>query len=262
MRITDRMTEALTAWALQVSPLPSSRQVGADRVGRVLIALVTYANADGIAWPSHATLSRTLGGMSVRDVRSALSVLAEARLIVPAEEVRAGRTTRWTFPAARSYLAENLAGIPARSLEGRRSNLAGNLAGYLAGIPATSREEKRKDITHNTALPRRMMTDAQRQNVIHALQAVDARCDSIDVLGYGEAELAFLDGLSARERNVRIRTWAGLRSRALTDSGDDLVEDERLHALLSEHGYTWRGPSWPTRIPGTDDTWTHSREEA
>ncbi|MFT4282592.1 hypothetical protein [Microbacterium sp.] len=264
------MTEALTAWALQVAPLPSSRQVGADRVGRVLIALVTYANADGIAWPSHATLSRTLGGMSVHDVRNALGVLADARLIVPAEEVRAGRTTRWVFPAARAYLAENLAGIPARSGEWARSNLVGNLAGNLAGdlagdlagIPATSREEKRTDITHNTALPRRKMTDAQRRNVLDALQAVDARCDSIDVSGYRDAEVALLDGLAPREREERIRTWAGLRSRALTDAGDDLVEDERLHALLTDHGFVWRGPSWPTRIPGTTTAWTDHREES
>ncbi len=114
----------------------------------------------------------------------------------------------------------------------------------------------------NSASPRWTMTDAQRRNVLDALQAVDARCDSIDVNGFAEAELAYLDGLPPDERRERIATWSGLRSRALTDAGDDLVEDERLHALLSPHGYTWPGPSWPTRIPGTDNTWTDHREEA
>lgn len=272
MRVTDRISEALTAWALQVSPLPSSRQVGADRVGRVLVALVTYANAEGVAWPSHATLSRTLGGMSVHDVRNALGVLVGVGLIVPAEEVRAGRTTRWTFPAAAPYLSENLAGVPTRSAHGFDSasasnfagNLAGNRAGDLAGIPATSRAEKNKCVTGNSTLPGRRLSDAQRRNVLDAIDATDERCDSIDVTGFRDAELAYLDDLPTDERSARIRTWVGLRSRALTDLGDDLIEDDRLHDLLAVHGYTCTEPSWPTRTPGDPDSWAtdYPREAA
>lgn len=107
------------------------------------------------------------------------------------------------------------------------------------------------------------MNNAQRENVLDALLAVAGRCESIDVMRFQDDELEHLDGLSVADRDARVRTWAGLRSRALTDAGDDLVEDDRLHSLLSVHGYTWRGPSWPTRTPGDPNSWAadHSREE-
>ena len=120
----------------------------------------------------------------------------------------------------------------------------------------------------NSASTRWGLTDAQRRNVLDALQAVDARCDSIDVNGFGEVELAYLDALPAEERRERIRAWSGLRSRALTDAGDDLVEDDRLHDLLFAHGYVWDAardagmPTWPTRVPGAPEAWKVTQEES
>lgn len=108
------------------------------------------------------------------------------------------------------------------------------------------------------------MTSPQRENVLDALLAVAGRCESIDVMQFRDAELAHLDGLSAADRDTRVRVWAGLRSRALTDAGDDLVEDHRLHDLLSEHGYVWDGglTTWPTRVPGEPEAWTAPRKES
>lgn len=120
----------------------------------------------------------------------------------------------------------------------------------------------------NSASTRWRMTDAQRRNVLDALHAVDARCASIDVNGFAEVELAYLDDLAADARRERIAAWSGLRSRALTDAGDDLVEDDRLHDLLFTHGYVWNAapdagmPTWPTRVPGSDNEWTTYRKEA
>lgn len=149
MAMTDRqerpaIVDALTRWALR-APLPSSRQTGADRAGRVLVALVQYANSvSGLAWPSPQTLAADLGGMSRRDVRNALDLLADAGLIVATESPRAGRPMRWAFAAD-----IDLAGIPATSAPSRpvdnspnlAGNLAGDLAGDLAGIPATKGRE-------------------------------------------------------------------------------------------------------------------------
>lgn len=127
----------------------------------------------------------------------------------------------------------------------------------LGGAPLPT-HYRSTDTGHNNALPRRSMTNPQRENVLDALLAVAGRCESIDVVRFRDTELAHLDGLSFADRDARIRVWVGLRSRALTDAGDDLIEDDRLHDLLSVHGYTW-----PTRTPGASDSWAadHPKEE-
>lgn len=116
---------------------------------------------------------------------------------------------------------------------------------------------------HNSASPRWRLTDAQRQNVTDALSAIAHRSDCIDVMAFRDRELAYLGGLPFEERDERIGTWAGLRSRATNDGEEDLVEDERLHDLLEAHGFVYvSGESWPTRVPGQPDAWTDHREES
>lgn len=178
--------------------------------------------------------------------------LIERGLIHKTSEAHRGRHAEYVL----SVLSDRGMG---NGLEAERVTVSAGMGNAQTVTPLPTHYQS-TDV-HNTALPRRRLTDAQRRNVLDALRAVDERCLSIDVIGFGEVELVYLDGLSADERHDRIATWSGLRSRALTDAGDDLVEDERLHALLSEHGYTWPGSSWPTRIPGTHDTWTNQREE-
>lgn len=80
------------------------------------------------------------------------------------------------------------------------------------------------------------MTAPQRNNVADAFDAVADRCDSIDVLVFLPAELAYLDALPADTRRKRIAAWTGLRSRA-EQPGDGLEDDERLHDLLAAHGH-------------------------
>ena len=98
-------TQEITRWALGV-PLPAapSRAIGAGHVGRVLVALAQYANADGVAFPAAQTLADDVSGMTRRDVRNALDVLADAGIIEHAEQPRPGRVVRWRL---------NLAGYPA-----------------------------------------------------------------------------------------------------------------------------------------------------
>jgi hypothetical protein len=145
----------LTAWALRV-PLPRSAQIGTDRVGRVLVALVQYADATGMAWPSADLLAADVSGITRRDARNALDLLAEAGLIRAAEERKRGRALRWRI-LADTAITDHLAGIPATSdresepemagvpasspVPELAGELAGNMAGSLAGIPAMKGSE-------------------------------------------------------------------------------------------------------------------------
>ncbi|MGZ0066685.1 hypothetical protein [Microbacterium arborescens] len=117
---------------------------------------------------------------------------------------------------------------------------------------------------HNSASARWRMTDAQRRNVVDALSAIAHRSHYIDVMAFRDRELAYLDSLTFEERDDRIGTWAGLRSRAMNDGDEDLVEDERLHDLLEAHGFVYVSSerAWPTRIPGQPEAWTDHREES
>ena len=117
--------------------------------------------------------------------------------------------------------------------------------------------------SHNSASTRWRLSDAQRRNVTDALSAIAQRSECIDVMAFRDRELAYLDSLTFEERDERIGTWAGLRSRAVNDGDEDLVEDERLHDLLEAHGFIYvSGESWPTRVPGQADAWTDHREES
>lgn len=134
-----RPGDDLTRWALGV-PLPSTRQVGADRVGRVLVALVQYADAAGNAWPSADTLAADVSGVTRRDVRNALDALAAAGLIAATEPRSRGRVTRWQVVGLPPV--ENMAGIPATPIvEQLAGNMAGELAGDVAGTPAMKGSE-------------------------------------------------------------------------------------------------------------------------
>lgn len=79
-------------WSLSV-PLPSNRQIGADRAGRVLTALATFSNGYGKAWPSEDDLADCISGLIRRDIRNALELLAAAGLIT--EIGRRGRARVW-----------------------------------------------------------------------------------------------------------------------------------------------------------------------
>ena len=145
--MTVLATSDLTRWALRVD-LPRTPQVGPDRVGRVLVGLVQYADTDAEAWPSAERLSGDLSGLSRRDVRNALEALAASGLIAAVTTPQRGRSVRWRLnhdlagsPAKSSRLPDlNLAGSPATPAT---ANLAGELAGELAGSPATNRREEK-----------------------------------------------------------------------------------------------------------------------
>lgn len=231
----------------------------------VYAVLRDRADEHGVAFPGQDLIARE-SGQSPRAVRLALKRLIEVGLVeVLSRGTRQGNRyrvgARPPIPARDAAMRENAAGI-----EARRASDSGTTC---LPIPAPGAYEvdpwkktQEVDPSRNTALPRRRLTEAQRRNVLDALRAVDARCDSIDVTGYADAELTHLDALTAEERRERITAWSGLRSRAATDRGDDLVEDDRLHVLLAAHGFEWSGPSWPTRIPGIPEAWTDHREEA
>lgn len=148
-----RPGDDLTRWALRV-PLPSSRQVGSDRVGRVLVALVQYADGQGMAWPSADTLAADVSGLSRRDVRNALEALADAGLIVATEPRGRGRVTPWRIVRP----VDNEAGTPATirdaNLAGNvAGNVAGELAGNMAGLPAMKGSEWKNPPTPHAAAP-------------------------------------------------------------------------------------------------------------
>jgi hypothetical protein len=110
----------LIRWAL-AADLPSSKAIGRHAVGRVLVALVAYANRDGIAWPSTYTLEGDISGISRRDIRNALDLLEESGLI--ANVGKAGRSIRWKLSA----------GYPAQSDDAEPQEQAGEQAGEWAG---------------------------------------------------------------------------------------------------------------------------------
>jgi hypothetical protein len=121
----------LVRWAL-AAPIPRAQHIGADRVRLVLVALATYADPTGHAWPSAELLAHGIGGLSRRRVREAFDVLEGCRLIK--RSGRRGRALRW-----------QLAGIPATSRGAELAGeVAGEVAGNLAGIPATSGVEMEK----------------------------------------------------------------------------------------------------------------------
>lgn len=149
--MTVLATSDLTRWALRVD-LPRSPQVGPDRVGRVLVGLVQYADTDAQAWPSAERLSGDLSGLSRRDVRNALEALAASGLITPVSAPQRGRSVRWRLnhdlagsPAKSPRLPDlNLAGSPANPATANvAGELAGQLAGELAGSPAANRREEK-----------------------------------------------------------------------------------------------------------------------
>ena len=79
-------------WAL----LDAQVHTPAERL--VLLALVTYAQKHGAAWPSHRTLSRVTH-LSVSSVQRALRGLEAAGHIVRAiDRQQPGQAVRWTFP--------------------------------------------------------------------------------------------------------------------------------------------------------------------
>lgn len=202
-----------------------------------------------------------------RALERVLSSLIDRGLIVRTSRAYRGHNAEYTLTVLEGNGPRSERGpivhVPAENgprFEAEWAPVSDRMGPTLGGAPlpiTTSNTDVR-----NTALPRRGLSDAQRRNVLDALHAVDARCDSIDLSGFAEVELAYLDALSADARRDRIAAWSGLRSRALTDAGDDLVEDDRLHSLLFAHGFVWSGPSWPTRIPGTSEAWTDHREES
>jgi hypothetical protein len=121
-------------WAL-AADLPSNRSIGQHAVGRVLVALATYANRDGIAWPSTYTLADDVSGLSRRDIRNALEALDDAGVITKAG--KAGRATRWRLNAP-----DEEAGDPAHRRAGEQAGQwAGEWAGKQAGYPAPNRTE-------------------------------------------------------------------------------------------------------------------------
>lgn len=233
----------------------------------VYAVLRDRADAHGVAFPGQDLIARE-SGQSPRAVRLALKRLIEVGLVeVQSRGTRQGNRyrlgSRPLFPiAARD--AETHEG--ADGIEARDASDSGTTCLSIEAPGACEVDPWKKtqevDPSRNTALPRRSLTGAQRRNVLDALRAVDARCDSINVIGYADTELAYLDALTAEERRERITAWSGLRSRAATDLGDDLVEDDRLHVLLAAHGFVWPGPSWSTRIPGTPDAWVEHRKES
>jgi hypothetical protein len=126
----DGPTEVLDLirWALGAQ-LPSTRAIGQHATGRVLVALATYANPEGIAWPSTYTLESDLSGLNRRDIRNALEALEQAGLI--ANVGRVGRSIRWRLSAG--YPAD----VPQLEWAGESAGeWAGEWAGESAGYPA------------------------------------------------------------------------------------------------------------------------------
>lgn len=219
-------TNDLTRWALAVA-LPKSPQIGADRVGRVLVALVQYADAERVAWPSADTLAADVSGITRRDVRNALDVLVEAHLIRPTQEAKRGRTMRWLIAPdkagmpANSHPVENVAGMPATA----SAELAGKLAGNKAGMPAMNRTEE---------------TDLEEKSVRHA-QLVDAR-ESGDVSPAARAAL----GSDILANVLGSAGWATLRDE-IAEKSPEAVRDRdayALRALSAEDKADWIARAW------------------
>lgn len=239
----------------------------------VYTVLRDRADEDGVTFPGQDLIARE-SGQSPRAVRLALKRLIEVGLVQvlsrgtrQGNRYRVGARPLLPIPARDAAMHEGAEEIEAsRASDSGTTCLPIEAPGAYEVDPGKKNQEV--DPSRNSASTRWRLTDAQRRNVLDALRAVDARCDSIDVNGFGEVELAYLDALSAEERRERIRAWSGLRSRALTEAGDDLVEDDRLHDLLFAHGYVWDAardagmPTWPTRLPGTPEAWTITREES
>jgi hypothetical protein len=135
------MTPDLTRWALSVEP-PSSRACGAHLVGRVLVALVQYANEDGVAWPSTRTLEDDLGGIGRRDVRNALDALVAGGVIEVVSRGSGRRSTRYRVHAPVDN-SSNGRDTPSNTETGNgRANGRGNGRGIGRDTPPRI-EEKR-----------------------------------------------------------------------------------------------------------------------
>lgn len=224
--------------------------------------LVDRADEEGICWPSQDLIAAE-SGQGVRAVRAALKVLASVGLVEvqpgtrQGNRYRVGMRPRLPIPASRAAIAESAAANP-RAIASSGADHSGISCRSIAA-PGADEGEPGKD--NQEGQPRnsaeraavRPMTDAQRRNITDALETIGEQCDSIDVLVHLPAELTYMETLHADTRRKRISAWAGLRSRAEQPGGDDLVEDDRLHALLAAHGYVWRA----------DDTgpWATYREE-
>lgn len=121
----------LTAWALS-QQLESTKRAGSYAQKVTLVALCQYANAEGMAWPSHSRLSDDLGGMAVSYIRDSLEALSDQGKIARAR-ITAGRAVRWRILADPAGIpATHPADIPATH---PADNPAGDPAGDLAGIP-------------------------------------------------------------------------------------------------------------------------------
>ena len=135
-------TQEITRWALRV-PLPAapSRAIGAGHVGRILVALVQYANADGIAFPAAQTLADDVSGMTRRGVRNALDALVDAGIIEYAEPPRQGRVARWRLNLA-GYPATPKPGGVSRQARGKPDAGRRQLGGELGGVSRREEEEE------------------------------------------------------------------------------------------------------------------------
>lgn len=235
--ILDRMKDALLT--VPVSPL--ERVILLDMATAVDDAAPVYTwGRDRLARAlgktpgtkaAQSAVDRTLSSLRTRGLlvlvaRPHRGRSAEYALAV----LSAPRSERGPFPTAPVDNSEN---APRSGTES--TPVSGGMHPGLTGVPlpTTTNSPTRNSTLMRAAAP---MTDAQRQNVADALEAIADRCDDLDVLALLPAEVAHLDGLPSNTRRKRMAAWAGLRFRA-EQPGDGLEDDERLHDLLAAHGY-------------------------
>jgi hypothetical protein len=87
-------------------PLVGDREVGTDRLRRVLIVLCDHANRAGLSWPSVATICREAGIDSRRRVQHALVLLEEQFVISGPRTKLGGRGKPSTYLLLFEPLAE------------------------------------------------------------------------------------------------------------------------------------------------------------
>jgi hypothetical protein len=256
-------TSDLTRWALAVT-LPKSPQIGADRVGRVLVALVQYADAERVAWPSADTLASDVSGVTRRDVRNALDVLVNAGLIEHTQAAKRGRTMRWLIAPnvagmpANSQPVENVAGMPATA----SAELAGELAGNKAGMPAMKRTEQTTDKDSQSSV--QLVSAGASSEVPPAARDALGSARLASLLG-NDGWLSLRDEISGRSsRPVRDRDAYAVRALVADDRGDWVTRAWEIAGArrpAREHARAWAGDGTCYR-PGTDDQPCLARREA